>query len=235
MIPFFAVYSTFLQRGYDQIIHDVALQNLHCVFAIDRAGIVGRDGETHQGIFDLSYLSHVPNITIMAPSCGMELKKMMRFAVNECNGPVAIRYPRGDSSGNAVESDILCGKGVVIKDGDDVELIALGSSVKDAMEASTILEKNNVSCAVIDARFLKPLDEELIKAYAEKCKLIGTVEENVAVGGLYTAVNDLINKEIVCFALPCEPIKQGEIGQIKEKYKIDGKGIADKILKNLSK
>ena len=234
ILPIFAVYSTFLQRGYDQLIHDVALQNLHCIFAVDRAGIVGKDGETHQGVFDLSYFSHIPNLTVMAPSDGEELKKMLELAVNGCDGPVAIRYPRGKAESDYPLDKIESGKGRVLKDGKDAVLVAIGSSVKDAMEASCILENKGISCAVIDARFLKPLDEKLILDYVNKCKLVGTVEENVSVGGIYTAVNAVTNREVLCFALPCEPIKHGGIEQIKEKYGIDGKSIAERIIKKLS-
>jgi 1-deoxy-D-xylulose-5-phosphate synthase len=231
MLPVFAVYSTFLQRGYDQLIHDVALQNLHCIFAIDRAGIVGNDGETHQGIFDLSYLSHIPNFTVMAPSDGAELKKMLEFAVNECEGPVAIRYPRGKAGMDENDEGVKFGKGRVLKDGTDVSLIAIGSAVKDALEASEILNERGISCSVIDASFLRPLDEELIKTYVDKSKVIATVEENVNTGGFHSLVKNLTEKKIECFALPCEPIKQGEVNLIKQKYGIDGKGIAERILK----
>ncbi len=231
IIPIFAVYSTFLQRGYDQLIHDVALQNLHCIFAVDRAGIVGKDGETHQGVFDLSYFSHIPNFTVMAPSDGEELRKMLEFAVNECEGPIAIRYPRGKASGEQSSEPIEKGIGRVLKDGSDAVLIAIGLSVKDSLEASRILESKGIRCGVIDARFLKPLDEKLIIEYINKCKVVGTVEENVNIGGLYTAVKSVTNREVLCFALPCEAIKHGKVEQIKEKYGIDGKSIADRIIK----
>jgi 1-deoxy-D-xylulose-5-phosphate synthase len=234
MIPIFAVYSTFLRRGYDQLIHDVAMQNLHCIFAVDRAGIVGKDGETHQGVFDLSYFSHIPNLTVMAPSDGEELRKMLEFAVNECDGPVAIRYPRGKADFGYPSEILENGKGRILKDGKDAILIAIGSSTQDALEASYILEKQGISCAVIDARFLKPLDEKLILDYIDKCKVVGTVEENVSVGGLYSAVKAVTNREILCFSLPCEPIKHGSVMQIKEKYGIDGKSIAERIIKKLS-
>lgn len=235
MIPVFAVYSTFLQRGYDQLIHDVALQNLHCIFAVDRAGIVGKDGETHQGVFDLSYFSHIPNFTVMAPQNGIELKMMLEYAVNNCTGPVAIRYPRGKAEITEKCDEICGGKGVVLKDGNDVALFAIGSSVADALKASEILEKSGINCAVINARFLKPLDNELIQTYINKCKICGTVEENVNIGGLHTAIKRITDKNIECFALPCEPIKQGTADEIKRKYGIDGQGIADKILKIIDK
>lgn len=235
MVPVFAVYSTFLQRAYDQLIHDVALQNLHCIFAVDRAGIVGKDGETHQGVFDLSYFSHIPNFTVLAPSDGTELKKMLAFAVNECNGPVAIRYPRGEARLNPERENICKGKGVVLREGKDALIIAIGSSVQDAMKAAEILEKQKINASVIDVRFLKPFDENLIRKYAAQCKIVATVEENVNIGGLYSVVKSVVDTPVECFALPCEAIKQGETADIKEKYGIDGKGIAEKLIDILEK
>ncbi len=233
IVPIFAVYSTFLQRGYDQLLHDVALQNLHCIFAIDRAGIVGRDGETHQGVFDLSYLSHLPNFTIMAPSNGDELKKMLYFATNECKGPVAIRYPRGEADLENSDEKIEFGKGRALKNGTDAVIIAIGSSVQDALKASELLKDKGISTAVLDMRFAKPFDYTLAKEYIEKCKVIATVEENVSVGGLYTAVKEICSKEILRFALPCEPIHMGSIAEIKKKYEIDGESIAKRIIEKL--
>ena len=235
MVPIFAVYSTFLQRGYDQLLHDVALQNLHCIFAIDRAGIVGRDGETHQGVFDLSYLSPLPNFTIMAPSNGDELKKMLSLAVNEIKGPVAIRYPRGEATIGNDDEKIEIGKGRVLKDGTDVALIAIGSSVNDALLASEILESKGISTAVLDMRFLKPLDGDLVQKYIEKCKVVATVEENVSTGGLYSAVKEISNADILRFSLPCEPIQMGSIEEVKKKYNLDGESIAKAILKKFDK
>ncbi len=227
--PVFAVYSTFLQRAYDQLLHDVALQNLHCVFAIDRAGIVGRDGETHQGIYDLSYLSHLPNFTVLAPSSGSELKAMLYFAVEKCKGPVAVRYPRGTATENISPEIIEYGKGTVLKDGKDAVLIALGSSVCDALAAAEILEGDGISTAVINARFLKPFDRSLAERYIEKCKIAATVEENVGIGGLYSMVTDFAAKRIIGFHLPDEPVHQGSAAEIKHKYGIDAKSIAEKI------
>ncbi|MBR2916395.1 MAG: 1-deoxy-D-xylulose-5-phosphate synthase, partial [Clostridia bacterium] len=235
MVPIFAVYSTFLQRGYDQLLHDVALQNLHCIFAIDRAGIVGRDGETHQGVFDLSYLSHLPNFTVMAPSNGDELEKMLKFAVNELSGPVAIRYPRGEALIKKDEEEITLGRGRVLKDGTDVCLIAIGSSTEDAMIASDILEKKGISAAVIDARFLRPFDKELVGKYLETCKVVATVEENVSTGGLYSAVKEILTADVLRFSLPCESIQMGSVSEIKKKYGIDGESIAQAVMKKFDK
>ncbi len=232
IIPVFAVYSTFLQRGYDQLLHDVALQKLHCVFALDRAGIVGRDGETHQGIYDFSYLSHLPSFTVMAPSSGEELEGMLEFAVNRCNGPVAIRYPRGEAASIPTEP-IKMGQGRVLKEGNDAVIVAIGSSVSDALSASEILEKNGISTAVLDMRFLKPLDTALIEKYSDKCKIVATAEDNVRTGGLYSEVCTISNKNIIGFNLPDEPIHQGSQEQIKMRYGIDGQSMAEVILKNI--
>ncbi len=227
-IPVFAVYSTFLQRGYDQLLHDVALQNLHCVFALDRAGIVGRDGETHQGIYDFSYLSHLPNFTVMAPSSGEELENMLSFAVSSINSPVAIRYPRGEAAHIKTEK-IEYGRGRVLKDGCDAAIFAIGSSVADAYIAANMLEKTGISCAVLDMRFLKPLDTALVKKYIDKCPICATAEENVISGGLFSAVRAVTDKKIIPFALPDEPIHQGSVDEIKTKYKIDPRSMADVI------
>ncbi len=229
-VPVFAVYSTFLQRGYDQLLHDVALQNLHCVFGLDRAGIVGRDGETHQGIYDFSYLSHLPNFAVMAPSSGEELETMLEFAVNECDCPVAIRYPRGNAETLFTEP-VKMGRGRVLKDGQDIVIMAIGSAVTDAIGASEILEKQGVSVAVLDMRFLKPIDAELIETYVKKCKVCATAEENVKTGGLYSAVKALTSREITGFALPDKPIHQGSQEQIKKKYGMDRETMAEILLK----
>lgn len=231
IVPVFAVYSTFLQRGYDQLLHDVALQNLHCVFALDRAGIVGRDGETHQGVYDFSYLSHLPNFTIMAPSCKEELQNMLEYAVNECDGPVAIRYPRGAAENISTEI-IKYGRGRVLKDGSDAVIIAIGSAVSDGLSAAKLLEDKGISTAVLDMRFLKPLDAELVKKYANRCKIVATVEENVKTGGLFDEVSKILTKEVIPFALPDEPIRQGSVSEIKKRYKTDYVSIAEKIMEN---
>lgn len=232
MIPIFAVYSTFLQRGYDQLIHDVALQNFHCIFAIDRAGVVGKDGETHQGVFDFSYLSHIPNFTVMAPSSGEELENMLEFAVTNCSGPVAIRYPRGEAR-HTSNSAIEYGKGRVVKDGDDIVIIAIGSMVQIALSAANILEEQGISTAVLDMRFLKPLDEALVNNYVAKCNIVVTAEDNVKNGGLYSVVKEITSKDILSFAYPDEAVRQGSVAEIMERYGIDAKSMAAKIYENI--
>ena len=235
LVPIFAVYSTFLQRGYDQIIHDVAFQNLHTVFAIDRAGATGNDGETHQGIYDFSYLSHIPNMRILAPSSGEELGAMLKFAVCECSGPVAIRYPRGSAGiDRKMSSEIKDGAGILERDGSDVLIVAIGSEVGEAVIAAEILEKNGISAAVMNARFLKPFDETLLKNLARGKKLIATCEDNVANGGLSDVVRKILGREILEIAFPDEPLKCAGIDEQKRDAALDGEGIAEKIMMGLS-
>ncbi len=233
--PVFAVYSTFLQRGYDQILHDVALQNLHVVFAIDRAGAAGSDGETHQGIYDLSYLSHIPNMTILAPSSCEELKEMLNFAVNECTGPVAIRYPKGKDSLNPTSIEpIVLGGGIVERSGSDVLIVALGSEVAESLKAAEILEKSGISAEVMNARFLKPFDEKLFEASAKGKKLIAISEDNVCIGGLSSIVRKLHAGKILEFSFPDRPLIQGTIAEQKALAGIDAESIAQKIIAELA-
>lgn len=228
-IPVFAVYSTFLQRSYDQIIHDVALQNLHVIFAIDRAGIVGSDGETHHGIFDLSYLSHVPNLTLMAPKSGKELKKMLEFAVNY-NGPIAIRYPRDGYIENLKDDheSIEIGKSEILQEGKDITIIGFGKTVYTAVKISEI--KKDKSFEIINLRFLKPLDKETILKSVRKTKNVVIIEDNIINGGVCSAIKDLISneKEINAkyFAYPDEFIKHGTNSEIETEFKISAKEIA---------
>lgn len=235
-IPFFAVYSTFLQRAYDEIIHDIALQNAHVVLAIDRAGIVGADGETHHGIYDLSYLSHIPNMTIMAPKDGNELAKMMDFAINY-NGPVAIRYSRdgyADSLTDVAECEIELGKAEILHTGKDLTIVAIGKTVATALEVSKILEKKKISAEVINVRFLKPLDSDTIMNSLRKTKRIITIEDNVITGGLASAIQNLIinEKDVLFkkfFAYPDEFIKHGSTSEIEDEFGLSVEKIAKKI------
>jgi 1-deoxy-D-xylulose-5-phosphate synthase len=232
-VPVFAVYSTFLQRGYDQIIHDAALQNLHMVFAIDRAGAAGNDGETHQGIYDLSYLSHIPNMTIMAPATTAELRSMLDIAVNKCTGPVAIRYPKGGNENMPLNQEIALGKGVVEKNGEDVLIIAIGSQVEQAVKAAEILDRRGISTSVINSRFLKPFDTELVINQASGKRLVAVTEDNVAIGGFCDAVRRILNRTVLEFAFPDKPLVQGSIGEQKAAAGIDAEHIAEKIMKTL--
>jgi len=241
--PVVAIYSTFLQRGYDEIIHDVCLQNLPVVFAIDRAGIVGEDGPTHQGVFDISYLRHIPNLTVMAPKDDMELKAMLELALKH-NGPSAIRYPRGKvSQGSGVRGlasgesprrqglEIEIGKAEILKEGSDVALIAIGNVVHPALAAAERLEKDGIKASVINARFIKPLDKELILKIASKTKRIITIEENMIAGGFGSAVLEYLNStdipdtKIKILGIPDEFVEQGAQAILRKKYGIDEEGI----------
>jgi len=181
----FAVYSSFLQRSYDQLIHDIAMENLPVTFAIDRAGIVGADGETHQGLFDLAFLSSIPNFVIMAPKNFDEFEKMLEFGIN-LNKPVAIRYPRGGEGKIKFEKseNLELGKAEIVKKGTDITIIAIGKMLERAVEVSKMLQKENIDAEIINARFLKPLDKETIIESAKKTKRVITIEDGILKGGL---------------------------------------------------
>ena len=228
--PVFAVYSSFLQRGFDQIYHDVALQNLHTVFAIDRAGAVGSDGETHQGIYDLSYLSLIPNMTVMAPSSEGELRAMLDFAVNECSGPVAVRYPKGETdTAEYGNGEIQLGKGVACRRGSDVLIVAIGAEVEDACRAAELLEKRGISAGVMNARFLKPFDSELFADMAKGVSAVVTVEDNTVIGGLGAAVAAIHDGTVHMLGFADKPLRQASVSEQKHDAGIDGEGIAEKI------
>ncbi|SPF45587.1 1-deoxyxylulose-5-phosphate synthase, thiamine-requiring, FAD-requiring [Syntrophobacter sp. SbD1] len=195
--PVLAVYSTFLQRAYDQVLHDVCLQNLPVVFAMDRAGLVGEDGPTHHGVFDLSYLRSMPNMVLMAPKDENELQHMLKTAVDH-DGPAAVRYPRGDVLGVDLDDELRSleiGKGELLRPGKDLVIVAVGSTVQSAKEAALRLEEEGIEAAVINARFIKPLDRELIMTWAEKTGRVITVEENMLAGGFGSAVLELFEEE----------------------------------------
>ncbi len=236
-IPVFAVYSTFLQRGYDQIIHDVCIQNLHVVFAIDRAGIVGDDGETHQGIYDISYLSHIPNLTVMAPKNEIELRKMLRFAVKH-NGPVAIRYPRGAASQImlAKNKDIEYGKAEYIYKGKDIAIVSYGAMMDIATEVYAKLLNSGYSPTIINARFSSPIDMDMVKDLAENYKYIFTLEDNIYSGGFGCLLNQKLSETkskkyiIKNFAFPNTYIEHGSRDLLFKKYKLDFENIYDDII-----
>ncbi len=196
MRPVVAIYSTFLQRAYDQILHDTCLQDLPVVFAVDRAGIIGEDGETHQGLFDLTYLRTMPNMSVMAPANEDELQHMFATALNHVGGPVAIRYPRDKVLGVELTKPRILpwGRGEVIRQGEDLLIIAAGTIVNSALEAAEKLFWQGIKTAVINARFIKPLDEDLILGWARKCGRVITVEENVLGGGFGSGIMELLEK-----------------------------------------
>ena len=192
-----AVYSTFFQRAYDQILHDVCLQNLPVVLALDRSGIVGEDGPTHHGVFDLSYLRSMPNMVVMAPKDENELQHMLKTAVDH-DGPAAVRYPRGNVVGVELDSELRSleiGKGELLRPGKDLVIVAIGCTVQSAMEAAERLDSEGIEAAVINARFVKPLDRELIMTWAQKTGSVITVEENMLQGGFGSAVLEMFEEE----------------------------------------
>ena len=234
--PVVAVYSTFLQRAYDQVFHDVCLQNLPVTFAIDRAGVVGSDGPTHHGVFDLSYLRHLPNMTLMAPKDENELQHML-FSSVEHGGPVAIRYPRGNGYGVPLDQNyrlLPIGKGETMRSGGDGAIIAIGTMAYPALEAAQSLFSEGIDLAVINARFVKPLDRGLILEAARNSGIIFTVEENVLQGGFGTAVLELLEEEavdvkVVRLGFPDSFIEQGEQPLLKSMFGLDTAGIIERI------
>ena len=234
--PVVAVYSTFLQRAYDQILHDVCIGNLPVTFAVDRAGIVGKDGETHQGIFDLSYLAHIPNLTVMAPKNTKELHDMMVFAMS-CDFPVAVRYPRG-TAGAAEELPVekICyGKSEMLADGQDVAILSVGSTADEAYSIHEKLLKQGIHAGVTNARFVAPMDEETVLSLAKTHKILVTLEENVARGGFGERVAALLKEHcletpLVVGALDNCFIEHGEPKVLKEHYGLNEEVIIEKIL-----
>ena len=236
MIPVFAVYSSFLQRGFDQIVHDVCLQNLHVIFAIDRAGLVGADGETHQGIFDLSYLTMIPNICVMAPKNKWELADMLKWAIRKAQGPAAIRYPRGSAYDGLEEfrAPIRYGKWEILYDESDICLLASGSMVETAVEVRSMLKREGANCSLINCRFLKPLDEEVLREAALSHRLLVTMEENVEAGGfgslVLSCLNDCgISVSLERIALPDMYIEAGSVDLLKEETALDAGSIYKRI------
>ncbi len=235
--PVVAIYSTFLQRAYDQVLHDVALQKLPVVFALDRAGIVGDDGETHQGLFDFAYLRNIPGLTVMAPKDENELRHMLYTAV-EHDGPITLRYPRGAGVGVALDKKLRklpIGKGELLRDGKDITILAVGNMVHPSLEAAAELLARGVDAAVVNARFVKPLDGQLILSQVKKTRRILTVEEHVLAGGFGSAVLELlaqkgVQADVYNLAIPDEFVQQGSQDLMREKYALDAAGIARTVL-----
>ena len=227
MIPVVAIYSSFLQRAVDQIIEDVCLQNLHVIFAIDRAGLVGSDGETHQGCFDLSYLSMIPNMTVLAPKNKWELSDMLKFAVRY-QGPIAIRYPRGEAYDGLEEyrEPMVYGKSELIFEGEETALLSVGSMVETAVEVREKLKADKINATLVNARFIKPLDTKILDRLALKHKKIVTMEENVKNGGFGMAVSEYMQEyhpevKVQIIALPDAFITHGNPKLLKAKAGID--------------
>jgi 1-deoxy-D-xylulose-5-phosphate synthase len=236
-IPVCAIYSTFLQRAYDQIVHDVSLQNLPVIFAVDRAGLVGEDGPTHHGPFDLSYFRCIPNIVVSAPKNGEEFIALLKTAINYKKGPFTIRYPRG-ACGNISNDDpkeIPVGKWEILENGKDLAVIAIGSMVEECQKAFVSLKARGLKPILINGRFAKPLDAKMLKGIIEKVDKIITVEENTLIGGFGSGVIEYCSKiqdsvKVHCLGLPDEFIEQGSRQILLKLAGLDAKGITDKIL-----
>jgi 1-deoxy-D-xylulose-5-phosphate synthase len=232
--PVAAIYSSFAQRAYDQVFHDVCLQKLPVTLALDRAGLVGDDGPTHHGVFDLSYLRHLPEMILMAPKDENELQHMIRTAIYaDC--PTAVRYPRGAGYGIPMDKDpalLPIGRGEVLAEGDDVAILAIGVTVYPALEAASMLREKGIRAAVINARFVKPLDRELILGWAERAGHLVTVEENALQGGFGSAVLELLEEERITgmkvkrIGIPDCYIEQGGQAQLRKDLGLDATGIA---------
>ncbi|MGB9852683.1 MAG: 1-deoxy-D-xylulose-5-phosphate synthase [Candidatus Kapaibacteriota bacterium] len=242
MLPICAIYSTFLQRAFDQIIHDCALQNLHVVFALDRAGLVGEDGPTHHGVFDLAYLRIVPNMIVTAPKDEQELRNLLYSAIYHYPGPVSIRYPRGKALGVPFSDfeAIPFGKWEFLFDGDDVAILAVGKMVVNSILARDLLLTKGITPAIVNARFIKPLDEEMLHQIANKYEYIITIEEGTVVGGFGSAVAEFLARnnlknELTIHGIPDKFIEHGTQEELLASIELDPRGIAQKITRLVEK
>ena len=234
--PVFAVYSSFLQRGYDQIIHDVGLQNLPVVFAVDRAGLVGSDGETHQGIFDLSYLGGIPNMTVMSPKNRWELADMLRFAV-DYDGPVALRYPRGTAYDGCEEfrAPIQYGRSEVIYEEESIAIVSVGHMFEEALKTRRLIKETGYNCTLVNARFVKPVDEQMIEELAKNHSLIVTIEENILCGGFGERVTEYVSEhdlpvQVLNLALPDDYIEHGSVDVLRREVLLDAPSMTKRIV-----
>ena len=229
--PVIPIYSSFLQRGYDQVVHDICLQKLGVVICVDRAGCVGADGETHNGLLDLSYLRTIPNMTVMAPKDFVELENMLEFAC-KFDKPIAIRYPRGGEGSYkfSKHNRIIIGKSELLKEGTDVTIVGIGKMTERAMEVSDLLEKDGISCEVINARFAKPIDIKTISSSVSKTGVLITIEDNSISGGFGEGVKaNIRDGKVLSFGYPDKFIKHGSVAEIEEKYGLDKDSIYKKI------
>ncbi len=234
--PIVAVYSSFLQRAYDQILHDVCIQNLHVVFAVDRAGLVGSDGETHQGIFDLSYLSSIPNMTIMAPKNKWELSDMLKYAVN-FDGPIALRYPRGEAYDGLKEfrPAVSYGKSEIIYEEAGIALLAVGSMVKTGEQVRELLKEAGYNCTLVNGRFVKPVDEECLELLSKTHRLFVTMEENVRSGGFGEKVQDYVSDrrlpvQVLNVSIPDEYVEHGNVSLLYQEVGLDPQTIVKRVI-----
>lgn len=236
LTPVVCIYSTFLQRAYDQILHDVCLQNLHVIFGIDRAGLVGEDGETHQGVFDLSFLSHIPNIIILAPSCYEELKGMLSYAIHNCTGPVAIRYPRGAIPFRET-APFTVGRAEVLCSGDHLTLAAEGRMVDTAVEVGRLLAEQDICAEIINLRTVKPFDMATLQNSVAKTGWLVTIEDNVKLGGMGQMLRCGLSGhfQFTPFGFEDQFIPQGKPAELFAQYRLDAKSIAEQITKEYKK
>lgn len=238
--PVVTIYSTFMQRAYDQVLHDVCLQNLPVTFAMDRGGLVGADGPTHHGVFDLSFMRHIPNMTFAVPRDEVDLRRIMKTAT-EVEGPFAYRYPRGNGVGLSLEGEIEAveiGRGELLRQGTDVLIVALGVLVGEALQATELLSQQGIDACVVDARFVKPLDRELLLTQAEKVPLVITAEENALQGGFGSAVLELLNDSglnipVVRVGIPDNFIEQGTQAELRAQLGLDAAGLVKTVQKSL--
>ncbi len=233
MIPVIPLYSSFLQRGYDQLVHDICLTKQHVVIMIDRAGNTGNDGETHHGIYDLSYLNTIPNLTILAPKNFNELEKMLEFAVNY-NGPIAIRYPKGSEELDLKSKKIVLGKSEILRNGKDITIVAIGKMVARAYQLASKLKEGNIDAEVINARFLKPLDIDTIKESFNKTKLLVTIEDGDYEFGFGATIKKYIREDkVLSIGYPNVYLEHGSISEIEKKYHLDIDSMYEKIVNYL--
>ena len=234
--PIVAIYSSFLQRGYDQIIHDICMQNLPVIICVDRAGIVGEDGETHQGILDLSFLNTVPNLTVMSPKNKEELKEMIKFSL-KLNKPIAIRYPKITKEIKTKTTKIEYGKAEILEKGKEITIVAIGKMVNKALKIREKLLKDNINATIINARFIKPLDIKTIKNHIKDAKLLITIEDNIKDTGLGEKIKSEINSKIkiLTFGYPDKYISHGKINEIEEEYELTSEKIYKQIINNYKK
>jgi 1-deoxy-D-xylulose-5-phosphate synthase len=234
--PVAAIYSTFLQRGFDQVVHDVCLQDLPVTFALDRAGIVGADGPTHHGLYDMAYLRCIPNIILMAPKDENELRRMLMTAVY-CGHPAALRYPRGNGQGVALDETITAlpvGKGELLREGGDLLLAAIGAMVAPALVVAEALAQEGIQCAVVNGRFIKPLDAELIAGEAAKVKGVVALEEGCEPGGFCAAVLEAladasVTRPVLRCAVPDHVVSHGDPGRLMEEEGLGPIGLMSRI------
>jgi 1-deoxy-D-xylulose-5-phosphate synthase len=235
-IPVVAIYSTFIQRAFDQVVHDCAIQKLHVVLVMDRGGLVGADGATHHGALDLSFLRCIQGMVIMAPKDEQELRDMLYTAIEYKQGPIALRYPRGSVLGVPMREgfkELKVGQGETLRSGKDVALLAIGNMVHNAMEAAELLHQEDIEAEVVNMRFVKPLDEDLLKSLSQRIKTFITIEENVIHGGFGSGVLealshlDISNVSVKIHGLPDEFIEHGSTAELHRMVKLDAAGIAE--------